>query len=46
MISPCCNSATLAARHSEFVRMLGCNCSFIIEKGTFIDWMAATGIAN
>ena len=24
--------------------MSGCNCSFIIGKGQFIEWMAATGI--
>ena len=26
--------------------MPGCNCSFIIEKGEFVKWMAATGITN
>ena len=26
--------------------MRGCNCSFIIEKWPFIEWIAATGIAN
>ena len=26
--------------------MGGCNCPFIIEKGSFIKWVAATGIAN
>ena len=26
--------------------MRGGNCSFIIENGSFIKWVAATGIAN
>ena len=26
--------------------MRGCNCSFMIEKGWFIEWVATTGIAN
>ena len=26
--------------------MRGCNCSFIIENGSFIKWVAATRIAN
>ena len=26
--------------------MCGCNCSFIIEKGLFVDWMTATRMAN
>ena len=40
MISPC------YAKNSKFKRMLGCNCFFIIENGSFIKWLAATGIAN
>ena len=26
--------------------MRGCNCSFIIEKGSFIEWEAETGIVS
>ena len=26
--------------------MRGCNCSFIIEKGSFIEWETETGIVN
>ena len=26
--------------------MHGFHCSFVIEKGSFIEWVAATGIAN
>ena len=33
-------------KHSKFERMSGCNYSLIIEKGQFIKWMVATGIAN
>ena len=33
-------------KHSKFKRMRGCNCSFIIENGSFIKWVAVTGIAN
>ena len=31
---------------SKFKKMRGYNCSFIIENGSFIKWVAATGIAN
>ena len=31
---------------SKFERMHGCNWFFVIEKGPFIEWMAATRIAN
>ena len=24
----------------------GCNCSFMTEKESFIEWMAATGMVN
>ena len=30
----------LFCRSSKFARMRGCNCSFIIEKGPFREWMA------
>ena len=33
-------------KHSKFERMHDCNCSFIIEKGSIIEWIAATGIAD
>ena len=33
-------------KHSKCERMSGCNYSFIIEKGQFIEWMAATELAN
>ena len=33
-------------KYSKFERMRGCNFSFIIEKGPFIKWMAATEMAN
>ena len=26
--------------------MRACNCSFLIEKGSFIEWEAETGIVN
>ena len=26
--------------------MSGCNCSFLVETGYFIEWMTATGLAN
>ena len=26
--------------------MCGCNCSFVIGKGSFVEWMTATGMAN
>ena len=26
--------------------MRGCNCSFIVENGSFIKWVTAAGIAN
>ena len=45
MISSCYNSCSLQ-KHSTFERMPGCNCSFIIEKGPFIEWLVATGIEN
>ena len=33
-------------KHNKFERMSGYNCSFIIEKGLFNEWMAVTGLAN
>ena len=30
------------ALNSKFERMCGYNCSFIIEKESFVEWMAAT----
>ena len=33
-------------RHSKFEGIYGSNYSLIIEKGLFIEWMAATGITN
>ena len=33
-------------KHSKFKRMRGCNCSSIIQNGSFIKLVAATGIAN
>ena len=36
----------LFCKDNKFERMHGCNCSFIIEKGSFIKWMAATGTVN
>ena len=32
--------------HSKFEKILGCSCSFIIEKASFIEWLAATGNEN
>ena len=26
--------------------MCACNCSFIMEKGPFVEWMGAAGLAN
>ena len=31
---------------SKFKKIRGYNCSFIIENGSFIKWVAATGIGN
>ena len=36
----------LLCKNSKFERMCGYNCSFIIEKESFIKGVAATGIAN
>ena len=36
----------LLCKNSKFKRMRGCNCSFIIENGSFIKWVTAVGIAN
>ena len=33
-------------KHSKCERMSGCNYCFMIEKGQFIEWMAATSLAN
>ena len=33
-------------KYSKYERMCGCNCSFIIEKEPFVEWMTATGTAN
>ena len=33
-------------KHSKFKRMRGCNCSVIIENGSFIKWVATTGTVN
>ena len=30
-------------KYSQFERICGCNCSFVMEKGSFVEWMAATG---
>ena len=30
-------------KYSKFERICGYNCSFIIEKGPLVGWMAATG---
>ena len=45
MISPCHNSLTVLKKqkNSKFERMCGYNCSFVIEKGPFVEWIAATG---
>ena len=32
-------------KRSKFERISGCDYSFIIEKGQFIEWMAKTGLA-
>ena len=33
-------------KHGKFKRVRGCNCPFKIENGSFIKWVAATGIVN
>ena len=46
MISPYIATTVIMQKHCKFERMRGCNCSSVIEKGSFIEWVAATGIAN
>ena len=36
----------LLCKNSKFKRMRDCNCSFIIEIGSFTKWVAAGRIAN
>ena len=33
-------------KRSKFERMSGRNCSVITQKGKFIEWIAATGLAG
>ena len=42
MISPCYNSSCFEKK-SKFEIICGYNCSPIIEKGPFVEWIAATG---
>ena len=46
MISPYIATTVAVQKHCKFERIRGCNCSSIIEKGPFIERIAATGIAN
>ena len=41
-ICPCYNSSC-SKKYSKFEKICGYNCSFIIEKGPFVKWIAATG---
>ena len=45
MISPCYNSSC-SEKYSKFERMCDCSCSFVIEKGPFVEWMTAAGMSN
>ena len=45
MISPLLQ-ILFCKKSSKFERMTGCNYSLTIQKGPFIEWMAATGIRN
>ena len=36
----------LFCKDSRFERMRRCSCSIVIQKWSFIEWVAATGIAN
>ena len=40
------NYNIIHSKHSKFERRHGYNCYFIIEKRSFIEWVAATGIVN
>ena len=33
-------------KYGKFGRICGCNCTFIIEKEPFVEWMASTEMAN
>ena len=39
-------SQLLLCKNSKFKRICGSNCSYIIENGSFIKWVAATEIGN
>ena len=40
------SSIPVLQKHRKLERMRGCNCSFIIEKEPFIEWITAAEIAN
>ena len=40
------NTILVLQKHNKFEKMSGCNYTFIIEKGQFIEWVAITGFAN